>query len=222
MRRNAPDQVISAHLVSRTSGQDIVTGAVSVYVTIDGGDQFTGAGTVEHEGNGDWTYHPLQAETDGAYLSFTFVHAQAISQTVGVYTSCGRPSAGTTNDLLERSGQWLSQQRKKFLSQTVTYIRDGDTEALSLEISATVGQTLFNLDDGAGAVIVTQSRDYLIEASDLAVNDQRLVPCKGDRIIEQRDGQVFTYEVMGPGDEPCWRWSDVYHRTLRIHTKASE
>ena len=32
-------------------------------------------------------------------------------------------------------------------------------------------------------------------------------------------GQTFVYEVIRPGDEPCWRWSDSYRQTLRIHTK---
>jgi hypothetical protein len=223
MRRNTPGQVISCHLVNRTNGEDITTGTVGVFITLDGGEQFQGTGAIEHEGNGDWTYHPLQAETDGTYLSFTFVHPQAISQTIGVYTvSCRKPRPESTTDLLQRSSVWLGQLRRKYLSQTVTYIRDGLPESLSLELPATIGQTTFQLDDGAGAVLTTQSRDYLIDAADLSVGDQPIIPRKGDLIIEQQDGQSYTYEVMGPGDEPCWRWSDVYHRTLRIHTKAVE
>jgi len=27
------------------------------------------------------------------------------------------------------------------------------------------------------------------------------------------------YEVMSPGNEPHFRWSDTYRQTLRIHTK---
>jgi len=30
---------------------------------------------------------------------------------------------------------------------------------------------------------------------------------------------TFIYEVMAPGNEPPWRYSDPYRRTLRIHTK---
>jgi hypothetical protein len=223
MRRNASGQIISCHLVSRTSGEDIPTGTVNVFITIDGGAQFLGAGTIEHEGNGDWTYHPLQTETNGNYLSFTFVHPQAINQTIGVYTASPAPRPPSSpNKLLARSGEWLGQLRRKYLAQTVTYIRDVAPDAISLELMATVGQTMFQLDDGAGAVIVTQSRDYLIDAAELAIADQRIIPIKGDRLIESVNGATLTYEVMGPGDEPVWRWADVYHRTLRIHTKASE
>jgi hypothetical protein len=223
MRRNSPDEVISCHLVSRTSGEDVTSGSVNVFITIDGGAQFLGTGTIEHEGNGDWTYHPLQTETNGNYLSFTFVHAQAINQTIGVYTaSATSRTPCSPNKLLARSGEWLGQLRRKYLAQSVTYIRDAAPDAISLELLATVGQTMFQLDDGAGALIVTQSRDYLIDAADLAIADERIIPMKGDRIIESVGGATYPYEVMGPEDEPVWRWADVYHRTLRIHTKAVE
>ena len=29
-----------------------------------------------------------------------------------------------------------------------------------------------------------------------------------------------TFEVMAPGGEPVWRWSDPYHQVYRIHTKC--
>jgi hypothetical protein len=212
MRRNESGQIISCHLVSRTSGEDITDGTVQVFITLDGGEQFLGSGTIEHEGNGDWTYRPNAAETDAAYLSFTFVHPQAINQTIGVYTISLSPRpAASGSALLARSGEWLAQMRRKYLAPT----------AISLQVLATIGTTTFQKDDGAGAVIVTQSRDYLIDATDLVVTNEQIIPVAGDRVIESRSGQNFTYEVMAIGDEPAWRWADVYHRTLRVHTKEA-
>jgi len=46
-----------------------------------------------------------------------------------------------------------------------------------------------------------------------------VLPQRGDRIRETQSTQVFVYEVVAPGDEPCWRYSDPYRRTLRVHTK---
>jgi hypothetical protein len=209
-------------MVSRTSGEDITTGIVQVFITLDGGEQFEGAGSIEHEGNGDWTYRPTQAETDAAYLSFTFIHPQAINQTIGVYTIslAPRPPASGSS-LLARSGEWLAQMRRKYLAQTVTYLRDAAPAAISLQLLATVGTTTFQSDDGAGGVIVTQSRDYLIDAADLVVADEQILPVPGDRVIETVNGRTFSYEVMAMGDEPAWRWADVYHRTLRVHTKEA-
>jgi hypothetical protein len=38
-------------------------------------------------------------------------------------------------------------------------------------------------------------------------------------IRETQGAKTFIYEVMAPGKEPAWRWSDVFRKVLRIHTK---
>ena len=48
------------------------------------------------------------------------------------------------------------------------------------------------------------------------------LPRRGDRIRETQGTTAFVYEVTAPGKEPCWRWSDPYRKTLRIHTKEVE
>jgi hypothetical protein len=45
------------------------------------------------------------------------------------------------------------------------------------------------------------------------------LPERGDVIRETQATRTFVYEVMAPGKEPPWRWSDVYRKLLRIHTK---
>jgi hypothetical protein len=223
MRRNAPDQVISCHLVSRSSGEDITSGTPVVYITVDGGVQFPGTGAMEHEGNGDWSYWPLQAETNGRYISFTFVHPEAISQTVGVYTSAARPPVAYGPDLLSMSSDWLARQRRKFLTQLVKYLREDQTQAFSLEVPAAIGQTTFQTDNGAGAMIESQTRDYLILVQDLSLDDGTIIiPRRGDQILETVAGQEQIYEVGAPGSEPAWRYSDPYHRTYRVHAKQVE
>jgi len=118
-------------------------------------------------------------------------------------------------DLLERASAWLEDQRVKHLTRMVAYQRGVE----SLDVLATIGQTVFQIDDGAGALLRVESRDYLITAADLVLGGSQSLPQRGDRIRETQGSQVFVYEVMGPGDEPPWRWSDAYRRTLRIHTK---
>ena len=69
-----------------TDGTTAVTsGTPTVYYTIDGGAQGTGAGASVHEGNGQWSYAPAQAETNGDHVIFTMVLATAITQAVNVY-----------------------------------------------------------------------------------------------------------------------------------------
>lgn len=118
-------------------------------------------------------------------------------------------------DLLERASAWLDEQRLKHLSRTVTY-RRGETSA---EVRAAIGRTVFEVTDSVGVAERTESRDFLIPASDLVLGGEAVLPKQGDRIEETQDSKVYVYEVMAPGQEPCWRFSDSYRRTLRVHTK---
>jgi len=119
-------------------------------------------------------------------------------------------------DLLQTGLDWLEEQRKAHLSRTVTYRRGTN----SVEVAATVGETVFRLTEDYGAQVRVVRRDYLVAADDLVLSGQRLLPEAGDRIEETDGDKVFIYEVMGPGGgEPDWRYSDPYRRTLRIHTK---
>jgi hypothetical protein len=77
-------------------------------------------------------------------------------------------------------------------------------------VSAVPGRTPFVQDDGHGVIVRRESRDYLISAAQVGA----IVPAAGHRIVE---GSLI-YEVTQFGDEPCWRWSDPYRTTLRIHT----
>lgn len=118
-------------------------------------------------------------------------------------------------DLLQQGSQWLEGMRETHATRPVVYVRGAD----SVEVSATVGRTVFRIDKGYGVMERVEARDYLVLGSALTLNGQTVLPTAGDRIREESDGKTFVYEVMAPGGEPCWRWSDPYRQTLRIHTK---
>jgi hypothetical protein len=118
-------------------------------------------------------------------------------------------------DLLQQASAWLDRVRRANLAHTVTYLR-GDQ---SVDVPATVGRTDFEAVDAYGAVERTESRDFLILAADLVLSGAAVLPEPGDRIREVQNGKTYVYEVMAPAKEPCWKWSDPYRRTLRIHTK---
>ena len=87
MKKNVASQSIGAEMITAADGT-IFTGAVSVLYTIDNGTQTAGGGTAPvHEGNGYHSYTPLQAETNGDHVAFTFTGTGAISATIQVYTS---------------------------------------------------------------------------------------------------------------------------------------
>jgi len=119
-------------------------------------------------------------------------------------------------DLLEQSAAWLDDQRQRYLTRTVVYQRGQNT----VELQATVGQTVFRIDDGYGGSVRFVQRDYLIRGEDLVLAGDEVIPQRGDRIRETKDSKVFVHEVMGPGSgEPDWRYSGPNRSTLRIHTK---
>jgi hypothetical protein len=85
MKKNVASQVIGAQMIAISDGS-VFTGTVSVDVTVDGGTQASGGGSVTHEGGGFHTYAPTTAETNGDHIGFTFSGTGAISNTIQVYT----------------------------------------------------------------------------------------------------------------------------------------
>lgn len=118
-------------------------------------------------------------------------------------------------NLLQIGTSWLADQMKTHASIDVTYERGAE----QVSVKATVGKTEFELDDGSGVIVRVQSRDYLIQAADLVLGGVETLPAAGDLIRETQGAKTFVYEVMTPGDEPHYRYSDPFRKLLRIHTK---
>lgn len=120
------------------------------------------------------------------------------------------------NDLLEQGSAWLEDQRHAHMTRTVTYTR---TVGQTVTLSATIGRTDFEQADEFGVLHRIQSRDFLVLAADLVLGGEQTLPKAGDRVEETVGAKTYVYEVMAPGGEPPWRYSDPYRKTLRIHTK---
>ncbi|MEO2031493.1 MAG: hypothetical protein ABGZ35_05360 [Planctomycetaceae bacterium] len=118
-------------------------------------------------------------------------------------------------NLLKNASNWLEEQRTEHASRTVTYERGVDT----VDVSASIGRTIFDVDNGFGVVERIESRDFLVLTDDLTLGGGRTLPERGDRVKEVQGDSTFIYEVMAPGKEPHWRYSDPYRKALRIHTK---
>jgi len=118
-------------------------------------------------------------------------------------------------DVLQQASDWFENQRSRHAASPVEYVRGEE----SVELPATVGKTTFEVDDGCGVLIRHESRDFLVLAAELILAGQTTTPQRGDRIRQTQEDRVFVHEVIAPGREPCWRWSDPYRQTLRIHTK---
>lgn len=119
-------------------------------------------------------------------------------------------------DMLDDGLAWLAGKLKTHTSRPIVYRRGAD----EVTVEAIVGRTLLKLDDGYGGVRMEWTdRDFLIAPEDLILDGQRTLPKRGDQIWETHDGKTLVYEVLAPGSEPEWRWSDPHCKLLRIHTK---
>lgn len=118
-------------------------------------------------------------------------------------------------DVLEQGAQFLDDQRHAHMTRPVVYVRG----ASFVEVAATIGQTTFEQTDEFGGIQRLESRDFLIRTADLVLDAEAVLPKAGDRIRDAGGEKVFVYEVMAPGSEPPFRYSDPFRKALRIHTK---
>ena len=92
MRKNVAGQSVSFKMIATADGSNVNTGTPTVFITIDGGTQAAGAGTSTSKGNGEWSYAPTQAETNGNHVAFTMDLTNAVGQTVNVFPVAFNPS----------------------------------------------------------------------------------------------------------------------------------
>lgn len=118
-------------------------------------------------------------------------------------------------DLLEQGSAFLEDQRHRHMSRNVNYKRGTD----GVDLQATVGKTVFEQADANGLIQRLEARDFLIRAQDLVLAGQTTLPRAGDQVRETQGTTTHVYEVMAPGGEPPFRYSDPFRRTLRVHTK---
>ena len=75
-------------------------------------------------------------------------------------------------NLLQQASDWLENQRTRHAASTVEYVHGSQ----SAEVSATVGKTTFEVDDGYGVLVRHESRDFLVLAADLVLDDALALP----------------------------------------------
>ena len=101
------------------------------------------------------------------------------------------------------------------MTRAVVYQRGGT----NTELPATIGRTVFEQADEFGIIHKLESRDFLVLRTDLVLSGVQTLPKAGDRVRDPDGDDAQVYEVMAPGGEPPFRYSDPYRKTLRIHTK---
>jgi len=115
------------------------------------------------------------------------------------------------SDVLADAEALAQEVRAASCARSVTYRRG----QLTTPVQATVGETKAWIDTEWGRQPV-RYRDYLIATTELTLYG---VPQRGDVIEEVENEQTYSYEVVAPKDEPCWRYSGQTRITMRIHTQ---
>lgn len=94
---------------------------------------------------------------------------------------------------------------------SATYTRGAN----EVRIKVVQGMTQLSAEQGDGTIIITNSHDFLILASDLVINGSTVLPLRGDTITVS--GTVYT--VLTYGSDPQYRWMDQERKILRVHTR---
>lgn len=122
------------------------------------------------------------------------------------------------NDLIQEGTNWLVGQLQNHVSQSVVYSRGSD----SVTLNATIGKTDRETFDDHGFGVKSQVRDFLLKAEELILNNQKVIPRRGDRITQTLGTQSHVYEVVETGGDKHYRPSDPYGVMYRIHTQLMD
>jgi len=154
------------------------------------------------------------AGTGSANVTVT-AGGQTSTDTV-TYSYLGTTSAATyPDDMLATAESELDSVMATYNSRTVSYTRSG----VSVALVATVGKTIFRQDDAEGFQTRYETRDYIVAVADLSLSGALVTPQAGDQIVEVDGNITLTYEVLQPGDEPCYRYEGTARLSYRIHCK---
>jgi len=99
----------------------------------------------------------------------------------------------------------------------VTYVSDATPINGVLAVR---GSTRMETSNENGDIVQSKVTDWLIAAAKLLVNGLQVDPEEGDQIVfVNAIGRKETYLVLPIGGDKCFRPSDPYGNTLRIHTR---
>lgn len=198
-------------LVNKTTGGPVTTGTPIVYITIDGGTQFLGTHTPEHEGNGQWSVNFNGNETDGNIVGVMITHTDAIAQHFTLITeeSSSDPVVSVT---VSSSGTSISDTFEYYgtlvaADQYFSYRLDSNDWEL-----ATVK------DREKSLIQATRAIDKLNYANDKYDDDQNLQFPRGDDDEVPIEIEYACYEIaiklLGGVDK------DVEAKTLGIMSES--
>lgn len=208
-------------MVSSTDGSNVTAGSPTVYYTIDGGTQGTGSGTSTHEGNGQWSYAPTQAETNGDHVAFTMVLTGAVSQCVNVYPVAYDPTSVSLG-LNDPTAAAIADA--VWDEATASHVAGGSFGKMVISIYDSQIAADGQINDVSATT--TSFVTNLTEASDDHYNDAVITFTTGNlsgqsRVISDYDGTTKTVTLDEALTEAPANTDEFLIKTGHIHTQSS-
>jgi hypothetical protein len=97
----------------------------------------------------------------------------------------------------------------------VAYVRG----AQQVEWNVVVGKTAYQATDQRGVIEERDCRDLCGIAAELILGGQRVIPQRGDRIVEATSAGSDTFDLLPLESEKVYRYMDPGRLILRVHTK---
>lgn len=113
--------------------------------------------------------------------------------------------------MLDTASAWLDAQLATSEGVTVRYARG----IPNVDVTAVLGQTPVGFDLGGGVLQTWQTQDFFLTKSTLLLSGHQAYPEVGDEITYSGT----TFRVCNATDGRCYRYTDPYRRTMRVHTK---
>ncbi len=120
-------------------------------------------------------------------------------------------------NMMKAGAQLRNRAFKTNMSVAITYTRGAN----SVSLSATPGQTVFEVTEPDGAMVERQTRDFIFPAADLVIAGSVVLPEVGDVITETDGSTTYVHEVRAPASERCYKFGDDCRVTLRVHTQQT-
>lgn len=115
---------------------------------------------------------------------------------------------------LSAAAKALAATVKAVAGTAITYRR----QPYAVALTAVKGRSEFNVETQPGIVEKIETQDWIISTSDLRLNGSLVLPKRGDVVEEVDGGKTYRWEVMAPGGENVYRFSDRSRIQIRVHS----
>lgn len=121
-------------------------------------------------------------------------------------------------NLLREALEFHADDLNASAGESVVYVR-GEQR---IEVGAAIGESRFEAEGADGATIEIQTRDFIIQQSELDFGSGPTKPERRDKIEQTVNGETMFFEVLPEHGLPHFRVADGFGVSYRVFTKAKQ